>query len=96
MATSKQSNAIPAGTAKSASKTTSPPRRRSTKGVQKPPPSSREAIRAELETIVDNPVLWLGSPNPLFGGRTPNELIGTGDENLLREWIDSVKHGMFS
>ena len=96
MASSKQPKIIPAGTAKSAPKTTSPSQRRSAKAVKKQPPSPREAMRAELETIVDNPGLWLDSPNPLFGGRTPGELIGTEDEKLLREWIGSVKHGMFS
>jgi uncharacterized protein (DUF2384 family) len=50
----------------------------------------------ELETIVDNPGLWLDSPNPLFGGRTPRELLGTPDEKLLEDWIGAVKHGMFS
>ena len=96
MATSKQPKITPAGAAKSATKTTSRSQRRSGKGVKKQPPSPQESIRAELETIVDNPGLWLDSPNPLFGGRKPGELIGTEDEKLLREWIGAVKHGMFS
>jgi hypothetical protein len=96
MATSKQPKRIPVVAARSAAKATSPARRRSAKAVKKLPPSPQDAIRAELETIVDDPGLWLDSPNPLFGGRTPGELIGTEHEILVREWIGSVKHGMFS
>jgi uncharacterized protein (DUF2384 family) len=64
--------------------------------VKRQPPSPQETILAELETIVDNRGLWLDTPNPLFGGRTPGDLLGTEDEVLLREWIGSVKHGMVS
>lgn len=96
MSTHKQAKNISAGPTKSAAKATSPRRARSTKAVKKQPSSPAAAILTELEQIVNNPSLWLDSPNPLFGGRTPGELIGTEDEKLLWEWIASVKHGMFS
>jgi hypothetical protein len=96
MATSNQPKIGAAGTAKRATKAASSSQRHSAKGAKKQPPSPQEAVRAELETIVDNPGLWLDTPTPLFGGRTPGELIGTQDQKLLRDWIGSVKHGMFS
>jgi len=96
MATAKQPKNIAAGAVKTAAKAKSPSRRLSAAGVKKQTPPPQDAILAELETIVDNGSLWLDSPNPLFGGRTPGELIGTEDEVLLREWIGSVKHGMAS
>jgi len=96
MATAKQPKVILAGAAKSAAKSASPPQHGSAKPTKKQAAPPQEALLAELEAIVDNPGLWLDSPNPLFGGRTPAELIGTEDEKLVREWVGSVKHGMFS
>jgi hypothetical protein len=96
MATAKRPKITPVRSAKSAAKTTSPPARRAPKTVKKQSASARESILAELKTVIDNPGLWLDSPNTHFGGRTPGELIGTGDEALLWEWMGSVRHGMFS
>lgn len=96
MPTSKPRKKLSLGVVKSVARRTASTKRPSTKVGKGRRPSTEEAIRAELNTIVDKPDLWLDSPNPLFGGRTPGELIGTEDENLLREWIGSVKHGMFT
>ena len=91
MPTAKRPKGPPTATAKSAAHAASSTRRRSGKAVAPP-----EALLAELDTLVDNRDLWLNSPNSLFGGRTPGELMGTEEELRLREWIGSVKHGMFS
>jgi hypothetical protein len=71
MATSKQPKIIAAGAARSATKAASPSQGRSAKAVKKQPPSPQEAIWAELETIVDDPSLWLDSPNPLLAAERP-------------------------
>jgi hypothetical protein len=96
MVTANRPKSVPAGAAKPASKAASPSQRRSAKAVKKQLPSPRKDLLAELEMIMENPGLWLDSPNSLIGGRTPSEVIGTEDEKLLREWIGSVKHGMVS
>jgi hypothetical protein len=51
-------------------------------------------IRQEIARIVGDPDQWLNAPNDQFGGRTPADLIGTDDEQLLRDWTRRVKNGM--
>jgi hypothetical protein len=59
-------------------------------------PSRQTELRRELKAVIDKPALWLETPNTLFGGRIPRELIGTDDEKLLWDWVGSVKHGLTS
>lgn len=47
-------------------------------------------IRIDVRTIVKNADDWLVTPNTAFGGRTPNELIGTPDEYFIRETLRSA------
>lgn len=56
--------------------------------------SPRNALLAEWESIVDAPGLWLDTPNALFGGRAPGELVDAPDEQLVWEWVAAVKQGM--
>ncbi len=54
-------------------------------------------VRALLEIIpaAELPA-WLGAPNPGFDGRTPWELIETGERDLLWEMIYQTRHGAFA
>ncbi len=46
--------------------------------------------------LVDDPVGWFLTRNPEFEGRRPIELLGTPDEEWLRNRILAAKLGMFS
>lgn len=48
----------------------------------------------EIGEVVLEPEKWLKTPNDRLGGREPNDLIGTPDERLLRNLVQSIKHGM--
>ncbi len=39
---------------------------------------------------------WFRTPNAVFEGRRPVELLGTPDEQTLRERIEAAKYGFFS
>lgn len=60
-------------------------------GAPRPAP-----VREELDNLLANAEDWLDSPNSLFGGRRPVELIGTSDEQLLWDMINRVKPGFIS
>jgi hypothetical protein len=51
-------------------------------------------IRQEVESIVADPAQWLNTENDQLGGRKPEDLIGTVDEQHLRNLIRAIKHGM--
>ena len=48
----------------------------------------------ELKKLFSDPQPWLDTPNAQFMGRKPRELLGTEEEEHLRNWIRLVKHGM--
>lgn len=50
----------------------------------------------EVKKVIGNPDDWLDAPNDRFEGRSPRDLIGTKEEQRLRDLIRAVKHGMVS
>jgi hypothetical protein len=54
------------------------------------------ALLEDVEGLVDDAEAWFHTPNPVFEGRKPIELIGTLEEARLRNRIEMAKHGMFS
>jgi hypothetical protein len=52
------------------------------------------AIKRQVEQIVADPGRWLKTPHDQPGGRKPLDLIGTKDEQQLRDLIRAIKHGM--
>jgi hypothetical protein len=59
-------------------------------------PGENADIREEVKTVIRNYAQWLNTPNTLFAGRKPKDLIGTEDEYQLRNAIRAIKHGVFS
>jgi Protein of unknown function (DUF2384) len=59
-----------------------------------PKDDSTEDIRQEVESVVADPARWLNTANDQLGGRKPGDLIGTADEQHLRNLIRAIKHGM--
>ncbi|MCI0525727.1 MAG: MbcA/ParS/Xre antitoxin family protein [Acidobacteria bacterium] len=57
-----------------------------------------ENIRREAEEVVLDPDRWLRTPHDLLGGREPIDLIRLGDEGeqIVRDLLESIKHGMFT
>jgi hypothetical protein len=53
-------------------------------------------VRREIEGLVDDPDLWMRTPNPVFENCRPIDLIGTPDEPRLLNRIQAAKQGMFS
>jgi DNA-binding transcriptional ArsR family regulator len=54
------------------------------------------ALLADMGGMVDDPVGWFLTRNPEFEWRRPIELLGTTDEEWLRNRIEAAKFGMFS
>jgi hypothetical protein len=90
MATSRPKRSVKSQLHKAASPTATRPR----KG--KPAVTFPPDLRAELESVLAEPDRWLNTPNDQFGGRTPLELVGTPEEQLLHQWVGAVKHGIYS
>jgi len=47
-------------------------------------------IRVDVNSLLANGNAWLETPNSIFSGRCPADLIGTPDEALLRETLRSA------
>jgi DNA-binding transcriptional ArsR family regulator len=54
------------------------------------------ALLKDMGGMVDDPVGWFLTRNPEFEWRRPIELLGTPDEQWLRDRILAAKLGMFS
>lgn len=48
----------------------------------------------ELRAVVQDPDDWLDRENDQLGGQKPNDLIAAGKEQLIRDLIEAIKHGM--
>ena len=70
--------------------------------VQPAPQETSAAIPIDPELLADvggfvhDPAAWFRTPNVVFEGRRPVELLGTPDEQELRDRIEAAKLGMFS
>ena len=49
-----------------------------------------------VREVVSDPDAWKQTPNPVLGGRRPEEFIGQPDEHVLRDLLRAAKHGMMS
>jgi hypothetical protein len=51
-------------------------------------------LHHEMARIVADPEVWLHMPNAHLGGASPITLIGTSEEQRLRDLLRAIKHGM--
>jgi len=51
-------------------------------------------LHQEVARIVANPEVWLHTSNTHLGGESPLHLIGTPQEQRLRDLLRAIKHGM--
>ncbi len=59
------------------------------------PPKSQELLD-EIKSLFENPEAWLEVPNVLFHFRRPIDLIGTDEEELVRDVIEAFKYGLYA
>jgi Antitoxin Xre/MbcA/ParS C-terminal toxin-binding domain len=50
-------------------------------------PGEHEDISVDIRALIKNADQWLAAPNSALGGRTPNECIGTADEQFVRDML---------
>jgi uncharacterized protein (DUF2384 family) len=48
----------------------------------------------EVVRIVADPEVWLHTPHTHLGGKRPIQLLGTPEEQRLRDLLRAIKHGM--
>ncbi len=53
-------------------------------------PGEHKDIRIDVRELLDNADSWLATPNFNLRGRRPLDLIGTPDEQLLRDTLRSA------
>jgi len=51
-------------------------------------------LHHEVARIVAAPDVWLHTPHTHLGGESPINLIGTPEEQRLRDLLRAIKHGM--
>jgi uncharacterized protein (DUF2384 family) len=61
-----------------------------------PQPIIDPALLYDMSGFVDDPEEWFRTPNMVFEGRAPIELLGTPDEAVLRNRINMAKYGLYS
>lgn len=69
------------------------PAKRNTRATD---PDANRTTRELIDEIVPDAATWLKTPNSLFGGRTPEELLGRPEEAVLRNLVLGMKDGIFS
>lgn len=57
---------------------------------------TRAELLKDIEDIFADPQAWLNTPLVQLRGQKPIDVIGTSDEELLRNMIGRIKHGQFS
>ena len=56
------------------------------------PPDESPDIRKEASKFFKNVDKWLATENSNLAGRTPNEVIGSGDEAIVRDLLRRIKY----
>lgn len=62
-------------------------------------PQQLGSLMKDIDEAVSDPDRWLFTPHELLGGREPIDLINSGkeeDEAILRNLVESIKHGLFT
>lgn len=56
----------------------------------------RRRLFEDIRAIFAEPDVWLDTPNPRTAGDTPREAIERGNEQLVIDIVEAIKHGMIS
>ena len=55
-------------------------------------PGENPDIRAEFRLLLSNADEWMATPNTILMGKAPNDLVGTPDEQKLRDIVRGVRY----
>jgi Protein of unknown function (DUF2384) len=69
---------------------------KSAKPKADPRPAIDPTMLKEVGDFLDDPERWFRTPNIIFEGRAPIELLGTPEEARIRERIEAAKLGIFT
>ncbi len=59
------------------------------------PTEEQDTLLTEIADIVQDPDLWLDTPNERFGGQRPRALLRSEKGRaILHDLVQAVKHGM--
>ena len=53
-------------------------------------------IREEVKRLVTDPALWLDTPHQHLGGKTPNEVMASGEVQPVRDLLRGIKYGVMT
>jgi uncharacterized protein (DUF2384 family) len=59
-------------------------------------PAHSQELLKDIEDIFAAPEAWLEMPNTRLAGQKPIDLIGTPEEERVRNITESIKHGLYS
>lgn len=59
-------------------------------------PPTPAQIRRDAKDLFDDPEPWLRTPNEQLGGRTPNEVMASGENGRerVRDLLEAIKLGI--
>jgi co-chaperonin GroES (HSP10) len=55
-------------------------------------PEEKADLLEEVQDLVDDPKVWLDTPHPSLGWQKPKDLIGTANEQFLRDLLRSIRY----
>ena len=59
-------------------------------------PAIDPALLKDVGECLDDPEGWFRTPNVIFEGRAPIELLGTPEEARIRERVEAARLGLFT
>lgn len=57
-------------------------------------PDETTDLKSLIADVIADPDQWLNAPNDQLGGKTPQEQIDDGRDDLVRDLARRIKHGM--
>jgi hypothetical protein len=57
---------------------------------------ANRTTRELIDEVVPDAAVWLKTPNSMFGGRRPEDLLGKPEEAALRNLVLGMKDGILS
>jgi hypothetical protein len=51
-------------------------------------------LKSLVAEVIAEPDQWLNAPNDQLGGKTPQEQIDDGRDDIVRGLLRAIKHGM--
>jgi uncharacterized protein (DUF2384 family) len=64
--------------------------------TSKPSPPTKSDLLKDIEDIFADPQAWLNTSFIQLRGRKPIDLIGTPEEELVRNMIGRIRYGQYS